>query len=139
MIVAAIAVVAVLAVAGVFGYKYFIAGKSDEEQITALVATFATDFNNADGAGIDSLICGGKTKLSGVGGAFAAAYTSDGLRGILDENGAVSMSVANIRVNGNHATAQVTSTWSKSPTSPSTESSSFAKENGNWTICDASS
>jgi hypothetical protein len=137
-IVAAIVVVVVLAVAGVFGYRYFIAGGSDEDQIRALVADFTTDFNNADGAAIANLICGGGKKAPGIAGAFVAAYTSETLRSQLDQHGTASTSVSNIHVTGEKATAQVITTYSKLPNSPVTETESFAKENGTWKVCDAS-
>lgn len=135
VIAAVIAAAVVLAVAGVVGYKFFLAGGSDEDQIRALVAKFTSDFNNADGAGIGSLMCSEVTKAPAGTGAFAAAYTGEQLRAYLDEYGTVSTSVANIHVTGNRATAEVTTTASKSPGNPSTDTDSFAKENGNWKLC----
>jgi Protein of unknown function (DUF2510) len=134
---AAVAAVLVLVVAGYFGYQFFFGAGSDEDQIKALVATFTTDFNNADGPAIASLMCGEGTKTPGVAGAFVAAFTSETLRSQLNENGTASTSVANIHVAGNRATAQVTTTWSKSPANPQTETDSFTKENGTWKLCDA--
>ena len=138
MIAAVVAAAVVLAVAGVFGYKHFIAGGSDEDQIRALVANLTTDFNNADGAAMATLMCGEIKKGAGVSGAFIAAYASDQLRTKLDENGTASTSLANVHVTGNRATAQVTTLWSKSPGNPNTETESFVKENSSWKLCDAS-
>jgi hypothetical protein len=76
-------------------------------------------------------------KGAGVSGAFIAAYASDTLRSQLDENGTASTSVANVHVTGDHATAQVTTIWSKSPGNRNTETESFVKENGSWKLCDA--
>ncbi len=135
VIAAVIAAAVVLAVAGVVGYKFFLAGDSDEAQIRALVAKFTTEFNNADGAGVGSLMCSETTKAPAGVGAFAAAYTSEQLRAYLDEYGTVSSSVAEIHVTGNRATAQVTTTASKSPGNPSTDTDSFVKENGSWKLC----
>ncbi len=137
VITAAIVVLVGLVVAAFFGYKFLFAGSSDEDQIKALVATFTTDFNNADGSAIASLMCGGGVKAPAGAGAFVAAFTSETLRSQLDENGTASTSVANIHVTGSRATAQVTTRWSKSPANPQTETDTFTKENGTWKLCDA--
>ncbi len=57
MVIAAIVAVVVLAVAGVLGYKFFLSGNSDEDQIRALVQNVTTAQNNADGPGLLKLDC----------------------------------------------------------------------------------
>jgi hypothetical protein len=127
VVVAVIAAAVVLSVAGVLGYKFFLAGKSDEDQIRALVQNVTAAQNNADGPGLLKLDC-----------AYAQARnpaTSQMLRNDLNDQGAVATSVADVRVSGDHATAAVTTTRSKYPNEKATETWSFVKENGSWKWC----
>ena len=87
----------------VFGYKYFFA-RSDEDQIRALVATFDKDYNNADAAGLMTLVCSQPAgdlstlkALSALKSLGEAAFAQE-LRRQVDESGSAATSVANIHV-----------------------------------------
>lgn len=127
MVIAVVAAVVVLAVAGVLGYEFFLSGNSDEDQIRALVQNVTTAQNNADGPGLLKLDC-----------AYSQARnpaTSQMLRNDLNDQGSVATSVADVRVSGDHATASVTTTRSKYPDEHATETWSFVKEKGSWKWC----
>jgi hypothetical protein len=109
-------------------YKYVFA-KSDADQINALVQNVTADQNNADGPGLLTLLC---TTARGRNPA-----TSEMLRNDVNEYGTVATSVTDIRVTGDRATAQVTTTRSKQAGESDTETQSFAKENGSWKVCPA--
>jgi hypothetical protein len=134
--------VAVLAVAGVLGYKFVLpAISSPEDQIRAVVKAFTDDYNNADAAKLLTLICDrskgdlGSSKGLGFLKSLGVAYASDELRQKVDESGTAATSVTDIRVTGDRATATLTTTFSKSPSDNGSETDSFAKENGSWKIC----
>jgi hypothetical protein len=122
------AAIAALAVGGLLAYKYVFA-KSDADQIKALVQNVTADQNNADGPGLLTLLC---TTTRGRNPA-----TSEMLRNDVNEYGTVATSVTDIRVTGDRATAQVTTTRSKQAGESDTETQSFAKENGSWKVCPA--
>jgi ketosteroid isomerase-like protein len=134
VIIAVIAAAAVLAVAGVFGYKYFFA-RSDEDQIRALVATFEKDYNNADAGGLMTLVCSQPAVGLSASKSLGEAAFAQELRRHVDESGSAATSVANIHVTGDRAPAQLTTVWSKSSDNPSTETGPFVKENGTWKMC----
>lgn len=127
LVVAAVVAIAALAVAGVFGYKFLLGGKSDEDQIKALVQNVTTHQNNADGPGLLPLMC---TKSRGQNPA-----TSQMLRSAVDDQGTSATTVTEVRVTGDHATATVTTTRSKYPEDHEPETWAFVKENGTWTWC----
>jgi hypothetical protein len=135
-VLAVVGVVAVLAVAGVLVYKFVLTGGSNspEGQIRALVKTFSTDFNNADGAALATIMCG-QPKQYGFLKDLTGSITSESLSEMISEQGTVTLSVSNIKVTGDHATATVTSTWSKAPKESTPETDSFVKENGTWKVC----
>jgi hypothetical protein len=137
VIAAAIGAVAVLAVAGVLVYKFVLPGgaTSPEGQIRALVKTFATDFNNADGAALATLMCGQPKQTSGFSKAVMGSLASENVSEIISDQGTITTAVSNIRVTGDRATATVTTTWSKSPNEPTSETDLFVKENGSWKVC----
>jgi hypothetical protein len=136
-VIAAIGTVAVLAVAGVLVYKFVLPGgaTSPEGQIRTLVKTFATDFNNADGAALATLMCGQPKQTSGFSKAVMGSLASENVSEIISDQGTITTAVSNIRVTGDRATATVTTTWSKSPNEPTSETDLFVKENGSWKVC----
>jgi hypothetical protein len=136
-VIGVMAAIAVLAVAGVLVYKFVLSGgsSSPEGQIRALVKTFTTDFNNADGAGLAAIVCGQPKQTSGISKALMGTFTRANLSEMISEQGTVTASVSNIRVTGDRATATVTTTWSKSPNEHTPETDVFVKENGSWKVC----
>jgi ketosteroid isomerase-like protein len=134
--------VAVLAVAAGLAYKFVLPRiSSPEDQIRGVVTAFNNDYNNADFAGLMTLVCdqskgdlGGLKALS-VLKDLGEAEASDQLRQMRDEKGTATTSVTDIRVTGDRATATVTTTFSKSPSDSGSETDSFGKENGSWKIC----
>lgn len=129
-ITAAIAVIAVLAAAGFLVYKFVLTGKSDEEQIKALVQNVTAHQNNADGPGLLTLLC------SHAQGHNPA--TSEMLRNEINQYGTVATSVTDIHVTGDRATAVVTTTMSKSPNDQNPDTWLFTKEGGSWKYCPSS-
>src|SRR5262249_25794077 len=115
----AIGAIAVLAVAGFLGYEFLStrsesAGSEsssdaaadstgpDVDQIKQLAATWDTDLNNPDLAGLQSLMCSGS----------AAQLPRDIFATRDGAGGTLSSELSNIKVTGNQATATVTSNWS---------------------------
>lgn len=136
-LMAVIGAVAVLAVAGVLVYKFVLSGgsTSPEGQIRALVKTFTTDFNNADGAALATIMCGQPKQTSGFSKALTGSLAGANVSDMISEQGTITTAVSNIRVTGDRATATVTTTWSKSPNEPTSETDLFVKENGSWKVC----
>lgn len=125
----AVVAVAVLAVAAVLVYKFVLTGKSDEDQIRAVVQSFTNDWNSSDTAGLASLGChqAGTPYVDKLDFAQSRA-----------EVGAISSSVTGIHITGDHATADVTMTQSQPPHDTDTGTFTLAKENGTWKVCDIS-
>ena len=147
--IGAIGAIALLSIAGFFGYKSLFAksdehqtvansgsgqisgnsgsgpnfGGADEVQIRQLVQVWTDDFNNRDLAGMQSLMCSG-------------SQIPRNPFELLDKVGKFTNTVINIVVTGDRATATVTSTWSSAwSTGGERFDNSYAKENGTWKIC----
>jgi hypothetical protein len=82
-------------------------------------------------------MCGQPKQTTGFSKALIGTFTSANLSEMISEQGTVTTAVSDIRVTGDRATATVTSTWSKSPNEPSSETDVFVKENGSWKVCGA--
>jgi hypothetical protein len=119
----------VLAVAGVLVGVFAFKGSnvSPEDQIRANVKTWDDDLNNADPAGLRSLICAKDSS-------DYQPPTSDELRKQRDEMGIATSSVTDIHVTGDRATGKVSSTRSKLSHS-TTVTLRFVRENGSWKQC----
>ena len=128
MVTAVVAAIAVLAVGGLLAYKYVFA-KSDADQVKALVQAVTADQNKADAAGLLTLSCSAARGRN--------PPTSEMLRNDINEYGTVATSVTDIRVTGDRATAQVTTTRSNQPGESTTDTQSFLKESGSWKVCPA--
>ena len=125
VVIAALAVLAVVVVLVVV----FATGSnaSPEDQIRALVKTISDDMNNADSQGLASLVCADEKNSSDI-------QTSE-LRRQRDENGTLTTSASDIHVTGDQATANVTFSWSNSPSENGTVTWKFVRENGAWKMC----
>ena len=136
VIMAALAA-AVVAVAGVliwvFGFKGSNAPESSpEDQIRALMKRVDDYLNNADAAGLASLLCDAQKNSPG-----RHVHTDDQLRKQRDAVGLETSTVADIHITGDHATASVSISWSKAPQNDLTETVNFVRENGGWRVCGA--
>ncbi len=125
----AVVAVVVLAVAGVLVYKFVLTGKSDEDQIRAVVQAFTNDWNSSDTTALASLGChqAGTPYVDKLDFAQSRA-----------EVGPISSSVTGIHITGDHATADVTMTQSQPPQESDTGTFTLSKENGTWKVCDIS-
>lgn len=100
-------------------------GGSDTAQIKQLVQAWTDDFNNKDLAGLQSLMCSG-----------GAAQLPRDIFQLRDRYGPFTNSVSNIKISGDHATADVVSSWSNSNGKGGEGfENTYAKENGAWKIC----
>jgi hypothetical protein len=134
-VITAVTAAAVVAVAGVliwvFAFKGSNAsGTSPEDQIRVLMKTTDNYLNNADAAGLASLLCDAQKNSPG-----RHVHTDDQLRKQRDVVGLETSSVTDINVAGDHATATVSVSWSKAPQSDLTETVKFVRENGGWKVC----
>ena len=126
--IGAIVAVIVLGVGGFFGYKYFNKPSSPEDQIRAIVQKKADEFNATNYSYDPQLVC--KANVAEDEKEFKQA------RKLTSKTGTVSISVANIQVTGDSATADATFKFQKLPDATKTESSKFIKEDGKWKSCD---
>jgi hypothetical protein len=140
LLIGALAGVVVLVVAAAVGFYVFIYN-SDEHQINAVTQDFVKTYNNGDGDGMAKLLCsqalGTPKGTSGFLLGVAGVAMSSELQKQLDELGAISMSVSDIHVTGDRATASVTTAYSKAPADKQTETDPYVKENGSWKVCPA--
>jgi hypothetical protein len=132
MAVLAAAMVAVACVLiWVFAFKGSNAAEfSPEDQIRALMKSVDNYLNNADAAGLASLLCDAQKNSPG-----RHVHTGDQLRRQQDVVGLETSSVTDINVAGDHATARVSVSWSKAPQDVVTETVEFVRENGGWKVC----
>jgi hypothetical protein len=136
MVIMAVMATAVVVVAGVLIRVFALEGSnasesSAEDQIRALMKSVDNNLNNADAAGLASLLCGAQKNSPG-----RHVHTDDQLRKQRDVVGLETSSVADIRiVAGDRATASVTVSWSKAPQHDVTETVQFVREIGGWKIC----
>jgi hypothetical protein len=140
LIAALVGAVAVFIAAGVF-VVYVFFGSSDEDDIKAATQKMVDALNNADGTALQASLC--NQAKGGAGGSgflkeFAGSLASAAVSADLAENGSYSVSVTDIHVNGDHATASVTTTRSKAPGQKVTETTPFVKEDGAWKPCPSS-
>jgi hypothetical protein len=131
----AVSAAAVVALAGVliweFAFKESNASQSSpEDQISALMKSVDNYLNNADAAGLASLLCDAQKNSPG-----RHVHTDDQLRKQRDVVGLETSSVADIHIAGDHATARVSINWSKAPQDDLTETVKFVRENGGWKVC----
>jgi hypothetical protein len=135
IVIMAVLAVAVVAVAGVLVWVFAFRGSnasesSPEDQIRALMKNVDNYLNNADAAGLASLLCDAQKNSPG-----RHVHTDDQLRKQRDVVGLEASSVADIHVAGDDATARVTVSWSKAPQDDATETVKFVRENGGWKVC----
>ena len=132
MIIGAIVAVIVLGLAAVFGglfvYRHFTKPSSPEDQIRAIVQKKADEFNAPNYSYDPQLVC--KANVAQDEKEFKEA------RKLASKAGTISISVANIHVTGDQATADTTFKFQKVPDATKTESSKFIKEDGKWKSCD---
>jgi hypothetical protein len=126
---------AVVAVAGpliwVFAYKGSDPSESSlEDQLTALMKRVDDYLNNADAAGLASVLCDAQKNSPG-----RHVHTDDQLRKQRDVVGLETSSVADIHIAGDYATARVSISWSKASQHDLTETVQFVRENGGWKVC----
>ncbi|HME77276.1 MAG TPA: hypothetical protein VKI00_16985 [Mycobacterium sp.] len=131
----AVLAAAVIAVAGVliwvFAFKDSNPSESSpEDQIRALMKSVDNYLNNADAAGLASLLCDAQQNSPG-----RHVHTDAQLRKQRDVVGLETSSVTDINVAGDHATAGVSVSWSKAPQDDLTETVNFVRENGGWKVC----
>jgi hypothetical protein len=119
-------VVALSAVGGFFGYKYF-TKKSPEDQIRSAVEHVLADYNASHFEHDAEWQCkanAGPDNNSAKEGRDVRAQT-----------GTVSASVANIQINGDKATADVSMTFEKAPGQSKVTPMQFVNEDGRWKEC----
>jgi hypothetical protein len=126
---------AVVAIAGVLIWVFAFKGSnasesSPEDQIKALMKSADNYLNNADAAGLASLLCDAQKNSPG-----RHVHTGDQLRRQRDVVGLETSSVADIHIAGEQATARVSVSWSKAPQDDLTETVKFVRENGGWKVC----
>lgn len=120
--------VIVLVVGGFFVYKSFSKPSSPEDQIRAIAQKKADEFNAPNYSYDPQLVC--KANVAQDEKEFKQA------RKLTSQTGTISISVANIHVTGNEATADTTFKFQKLPDATKTESAKFIKEDGKWKSCD---
>ena len=130
----AVLAAAVVAGAGVlilvFAFKGSNASESSpEDQIRALMKNVDNYLNNADAAGLASLLCDVQKNVPGRHG-----HTDDQLRKQRDVVGLETSTVSDIHISGDHATATVSISWSKAPQDDITKTVEFVQENGAWKV-----
>jgi hypothetical protein len=135
LVIMAVVAAAVVAGAGVLIWVFAFKGSnasesSPEDQITALMKNVDNYLNNADAAGLASLLCDAQKNSPG-----RHIHTDDQLRTQRDVVGLEMTSVADIHIAGDDATARVTVSWSKAPQDDVTETVKFVRENGGWKVC----
>jgi hypothetical protein len=135
IVIMAVLAAAVIAVAGVLTWVFAFKGSnapesSPENQIWALMKSVDGYLNNADAAGLASLLCDAQKNSPG-----RHAHTDDQLRKQRDVVGLETSTVADIRITGDHATARVSISFSKAPLDDLTETVNFVRENGGWRVC----
>ncbi len=127
MMLAGIAlVVALSAGAGFFAYKHF-TKKSPEDQIRATVEHVLADYNASHFEHDAQWQC-----KANAGPDNNSAKEG---REVRMQTGTASASVANIHVNGDKATADVTMTFEKAPGQNKAMSMQFVNEDGRWKEC----
>jgi hypothetical protein len=133
--IVAVLAAAVVAVAGVLLWVFAFKGdnapqSSPEDQIMALMKSVDDHLNNADAAGLASLLCDAQKNSPG-----RHVHTDDQLRKQRDVVGLETSTVTDIHITGDHATASVSISWSKAPQNDLTETVNFVRENGGWRVC----
>ena len=136
MVIMAVTAVVAIAIAGVLIWRYAPSGggnasdASPEDQISALMKTVDNYVNNADAAGLASLLCDAQKNSPG-----RRVHTGDQLRKQRDVVGLETSSVTGVNAAGDYATATVSVSWSKAPQDDLTETVKFVRENGGWKVC----
>jgi hypothetical protein len=131
----AVPAAAVVAVGGVLMWVFASNGSnaseaSPEDQIRALMKSVDDDLNNADAAGLASLLCDAQKNSPA-----RHVHTDDQLRKQRDVVGPETSTVADIHVTGDDATARVSISFSKAPQNDVTQTVNFVRENGGWRVC----
>jgi len=121
-------VLAILCVRLLSDHHFFIprADSSPEDQIKAVVQREADNFNNSKFSFNPELTC--KAQASD------DQHIKDA-RTLRAQGGTISISVANIHVTGDHATADITMKLAKLSGEPITPAAQFVKEDGRWKDC----
>jgi hypothetical protein len=135
IVIMAVLAAVVVAVAGVLMWVFAFRGtttseSSPEDQIRALMKSVDTYLNNADAAGLASLLCDAQKNAPG-----RHVHTDDQLRKQRDVVGLETSTVSDIHISGDHATATVSISWSKAPQDDITKTVEFVQENGAWKVC----
>lgn len=135
IVIITLTTVAVVAVVGVLIYAFAFKGgnasdNSPQDQIRALMKSTDDYLNNDNAEGLASLLCDAQKNSPSF-----HAHTGDQLRKQRDALGLETSSVTDIDVAGDHATARVNISWSKSPQYDLTETVEFVRENGGWKVC----
>jgi hypothetical protein len=134
-VILAVLAAAVVAVAGVLIWVFAVNGgntpeSSPEDQIRSLMKSVDDYLNNADAAGLASLLCDAQKNSPG-----RHVHTDDQLRKQRDVVGLETSTVTDIHITGDRATASVSISWSKAPQNDLTETVNFVRENGGWRVC----
>ena len=103
---------------------------SPDGQIRALVKNIDDDMNNADAVGLMNLTC-----MQERNGAHFHPWTAAALNKEKDRHGTRTSTVTAVQVTGDHATADLSVTWSKSPTKHESQTYNFSHESDGWKLC----
>lgn len=129
VIIGLIAAIVVLAGGAIFAYMHF--GKSHpsspEDQIKAVVQHEQDDYNKSNFTYNPEFDCKANSSVD-------TAHVKE-LRKLRAQAGTVSLSVSNIQVTGDHATADVTMKFQKISDTPPAQTLQFVKEDGRWKDC----
>jgi hypothetical protein len=125
----------VVGVAGVLIWVFAFRGSnasesSPEDQIGTLMKSVDNYLNNADAAGLASLLCDAQKNAPG-----RQVHTDDQLRKQRDVVGLETSAVSDIHIAGDEATARVSISWSNAPQAGVTKTVEFVHENGGWKVC----
>ena len=135
IVVLAVLAAVVVGVAGVLIWVFAFSGSnasesSPEDPIRALMKSVDNYLNNADAAGLASLLCDAQKNAPG-----RRVHTDDQLRKQRDVVGLETSTVSDIHIAGEHATARVSISWSNAPQDDLTKTVEFVQENGGWKVC----
>jgi hypothetical protein len=103
---------------------------SPDAQVKAAVKQIDDDMNNADAVGLMNLTCMQERNSADFQPWTAAALTNE-----KDTHGTRASTVTAVQVNGDHATANVNITWSKTPQKNESQVEKFFHENDSWKLC----
>jgi hypothetical protein len=101
-----------------------------DAQVRAAVKQIDDDMNSADAMGLMNLTCMQERNSASFQPWTAAALTNE-----KDTHGTRTSTVTAVQINGDHATADVNITWSKSPTKNESQVEKFFHESDSWKLC----